>query len=248
MKKLFLLLLSALMLLSACSLAENGTEDILSQFSIRYGSREEKKIAVTVDDSFDLAYTWKIRDLFQELGVVGTFFPIGKQVHPEDGPEWQKILDNGNEIGSHNYGHYKMGPSDAWTTISALGRTQQALDAALGYHYQIQCFRPPFGNTSDENHNSRTFRTAVQKFGYEHVILWDVSQTDPEKAYHQVQNGSILLYHARHKDYQCLQQLIPRLLEDGYELVTVSRLLGFGENEISPEPYVFRKEDYQKKN
>ena len=247
MKKLLTFCLALCMLFSAVpSLAQE--DDPLSKFAVRNGSRGEKRIAITVDDSFDLDYTWKIRDLLHDLGVVGTFFPIGKQIHPEDGPEWQKILDYGSEIGSHNMGHYKMGNSDAWSIISALGRYQQTLDEALGYHYQVHCFRPPYGNITNDQGKTDTFRRAVLKFGYEHVILWDVSQTDPDKAYRQVQNGSILLYHARHKDYVCLQTLIPRLLEDGYELVTVSQLLGFGENEISPEPYVYNKADYEKKN
>ena len=243
MKKRFAALLCAVLvlatLLSAC-----GEGDPLAAFAIRHGSRDEKKVALTVDDSFDLEWTWKIRDLFREYGVVGTFFPIGKQIHQDDGEEWRKILEYGNEIGSHNYGHYKMGPSPIWTTISALGRTQQALDAALGYHYQIQVFRPPFGNITDAQGNGRNFRKAVEMFGYEHVILWDVSQTDPEKAIDKVQNGSILLYHARKKDHNCLEQLIPRLLEEGYELVTVSQLLGLGENETGEALYVYRKEDY----
>ena len=239
---LFLIICSLLPLL-CCSAAEE--EDPLSQFAIRHGRRTEKQIALTVDDSFDLSWTWKIRDLFHELGVVGTFFPIGKQVHEEDGPEWQKVLDYGNEIGSHNDGHYKMGPSDPWTTISALGRFQQKLDAALGYHYQVLSFRPPYGNITDMSGSSKRFRSAVEKFGYRHVVLWDVSQTDPDKAYYQVKNGSILLYHSRHKDYECMKALIPRLLEDGYEFVTVSTLLEFGKNEISPELYVYKKSDYQ---
>ena len=77
-KKLLLWALLAALLFTAAAAAEDN-EDPLAQFAIRHGRRDEKKIAVTVDDSFDLAYTWKIRDLFQELGVVGTFFPIGKQ-------------------------------------------------------------------------------------------------------------------------------------------------------------------------
>lgn len=36
--------------------------------------------------------------------------------------------------------------------------------------------------------------------GVEHLVLWDVSQTDPDKAVRKVQNGSILLFHARPKD------------------------------------------------
>ena len=247
MKKLIALILCFCLAFSLLpfSFAEEG--DPLAVFAIRHGRRDEKKIAITVDDSFDLKWTWQIRDLFQELGIIGTFFPIGKQIHVEDGPEWQKIIENGNEIGSHGNGHYKMGRSPAWTTIAALGHFQENLDAALGYHYQVNSFRPPEGNISDQNGSPRTFMKAVQIFGYEHVVLWDVSQTDPDKAYYQVQNGSILLYHARHKDYECMKTLIPCLLEDGYEFVTVSQLLNFGENEISPEPYVYRKSDYENK-
>ena len=60
-----------------------------------------------------------------------------------------------------------------------------------------------------------------------------------------VRNGSILLFHTRKKDYDCMQAIIPRLLEEGFQMVTVSDLLGFGPNEISEELYVYRKEDYQ---
>ncbi len=244
MKKSLTLMLALICLLALLPARAEQEEDPLAFFAVRHGSRSEKKIAVTVDDSFDLAYTWKIRDLFQELGIVGTFFPIGIQIHEEDGAEWQKVLDQGNEIGSHNFGHYKMGGAGGRSILTSLGRFQQTLDAALGYHYQVHCFRPPFGNTDDENGRSANFREAVKRFGYEHVILWDVSQTNPDEARRRVQNGSILLYHARWADYACLKTLVPQLLEKGYEFVTVSQLLGFGPNETSPEPYVFRLEDY----
>ena len=243
MTAIFLAFLLAAALLTP-ALGEE-TEDPLAWFRVSHGSRSEKKIAVTVDDCFDLAFTWKIRDLLQEQGVVATFFPIGVMIKPEDKSEWQKILDNGNEIGSHNIGHYNMGNKDAWSIIRSLGMFQETLDSVLGYHYQVHCFRPPYGKTSDDKNRPATFTNAVNRFGYEHVILWDVSQTNPKLAITSVQNGSILLYHARMQDYNCLQELIPQLLDQGYELVTVSELLGFGENEISPEPYVYNRADYE---
>lgn len=51
-------------------------------------------------------------------------------------------------------------------------------------------------------------------------------QTDPEKAFKDTQNGSILLYHTRKADLECLRVLVPMLKDAGYELVTVSELLG----------------------
>ena len=242
--KRFLCLLFSLLLLCLSAAAEE--EDPLSKFAVHYGSRAEKRIAITVDDCFDLSYAWKIRDMLKELGVVATFFPIGKQLKEEDRDNWRQVLDNGNEIGSHNWGHYKMGNSDLWSIIPALGRFQEQLDRVLGFHYRVNCFRPPYGNVSNAKGSSDTFRHAVKTFGYSHVILWDVSQTDPKKAIHQVQNGSILLYHTRARDMKCLQQLIPELLEQGYELVTVSDLLGFDPPETGGDLYVFNKDDYKK--
>ena len=80
---------------------------------------------------------------------------------------------------------------------------------------------------------------AIRTYGYEHILRWDVSQTDAAKAIEKVQNGSILLYHARHKDYVCLETLIPQLLEAGFEPVTVSELFGFPPPETSEELYVY---------
>ena len=66
-----------------------------------------------------------------------------------------------------------------------------------------------------------------------------MSTTDPDKAFDATQNGSIRLYPARHKDYECLVNLIPRLLEAGYQPVTVSELFGFPPPETSDELYTF---------
>ena len=248
MKRLCSLLLALSLLLTLPSVLAEKESDPLSKFALRNGSRDEKKIAITVDDFFDLEYGWKIRDLLHELGVVATFFPCGFTIKPEDGPEWQLAIDYGFEIGSHNYGHYKMGRSSATAIISSLGRTQQALDEALGYHYGINSLRPPGGNMKDETGSDKTFRRGVKKFGYEHVVLWEVSQTDPQKVLQKTKNGSILLFHTRGKDYRCLQKVIPELLAQGYEMVTVSELLGFGPIETGPEPYVFHMEDYQQQS
>ena len=245
MKRLAALML-ALCLIFSLTPASAEEEDPLSRFAVRNGRRSDRRIAITVDDAFDLSYVWKIRDLFSDLGVVGTFFPVGKMLYEEDREEWQKVIYLGNEIGSHNSGHYKMGDSNPWDIISALGRFQQQLDLVLGYHYGVKAFRPPYGDITEANGKTNRFQGAVKTFGYDHVILWDVSQTDSSKAVHLVQNGSILLYHARLKDYNCLAKLIPELLEQGFEPVTVSELLGLGEIEISDEPYVYHREDYEK--
>ena len=93
--------------------------------------------------------------------------------------------------------------------------------------------RPPYG---EYKNNEKNFLNVFKQYGVEKVVLWDVSQTDPHKAFKATQNGSILLYHTRKTDYECLKVLVPMLKEAGYELVTVSELLGL-------EPLVLNKPD-----
>lgn len=123
---------------------------------------------------------------------------------------------------------------------------QEQLDATLGYHYPVRWMRPPFGNRSDENGNIAAFQSAVTKFGFEHIVLWNVSETDPRKAVAAVSNGCIMLFHARLQDMNCLRTAIPKILERGFEPVTVSELFGFDLPEPGGEMYVFNPDDYRK--
>ena len=58
-------------------------------------------------------------------------------------------------------------------------------------------------------------------------------------------NGSILLYHARKADYECLEELIPMLLEAGFEPVTVSELFGYDPPATSDELFVYDPVTYR---
>lgn len=239
-----LALLMTLVLLLPCAAQALAVEADGLPFAIRNGSRDLPRVAVTVDDCFDMEKTREIFELVQELGVAITFFPLGCQLKEEDGDLWRAIAESPCEIGSHTFGHFRLGEKEPRNIISTLGRTQQALDAVLGYHYQIRTVRPPYGNYKDENDSASKVRRAVQTYGVTHLINWDVSQTDPDIALTKVKNGSILLYHARKADLNCLKQLIPALQAKGYELVTVCDLLGFDPPYISDEPYVFNSKDY----
>ena len=116
-------------------------------------------------------------------------------------------------------------------------RTQEKVDALLDCHYPMQVMRPPMGKTNPKVEES------VAAVGYLAVVKWDVSETDPVKALADVQNGSILLFHARKKDAKCLSVLIPQLVAEGYQLVTVSELLGLPEIVCSAEKYVYHRRD-----
>ena len=211
----------------------SASTDILT---VRCGDREQQKIAITMDDCYDISHVRTAIELCKQYEIPITFFPIGNALKYADAGVWQNAVDAGCEIANHSWGHKDLTTLSERKIRFQLLRTQQKLDEMLGYHYPMQVMRPPFGSTS------KRVAAAAASVGYMSVVKWDVDETDTVKAFRAVQNGSILLYHARAKDIHCLQKLIPKLLEQGYECVTVSELLGLDPVIPSEEIYIYQEE------
>ena len=200
---------------------------------VRHGDRSIPRVAITVDDCYDRTHIETAVELCERYGVAITFFPIGNALKFADGPLWQRALDAGCEIGNHTWGHKVLTVLSAREIRFQMLRIQQKVDEMLGYHYPMQVMRPSGGYVNGK------VQRAVASVGYQWIVKWDVSSTDAGNAFRAVQNGSILLYHARQKDMRCLEKLIPKLLEAGYECVTVSELLGLPPVNTAEEIYIY---------
>ena len=215
--RLFTLMLALLLCASGALAAIPDT------YVVRNGDREDNKIAITVDDGWEIDMIRKIHDLSVELDFPITWFMVGTQFRHEDKEMWEEILAHGSEIGNHTWKHSRLLKFSISNGHTQTRLMQERVDEVLGYHYPLRLMRPPYGEYKNSEKN---FLNVFKQYGVEKVVLWDVSQTDPQKAFKDTQNGSILLYHTRQTDYECLQVLVPMLKEAGYELVTVSELLG----------------------
>lgn len=223
------------LVLACCSIFQCAAAE--STFSVRNGDREEPRIAITIDDCYDAEQIQAALDLCLKYDIHVTFFPIGSAMRNTPAEVWQRMVAEGHEIGNHTWSHELLTDMTARQVRSQLLRTQDKLDELLGYHYPMQVLRAPGG------HSSNTSNNAAASVGYLHTVKWDVSQTNPEKALKLVENGSILLFHTRAKDIRCLDELIPQLLAQGYECVTVSQLLGLPEVVTSDEVYHYQRSD-----
>lgn len=219
MKKIAALLMALLLMGSSAMAVQPG-------FTVYHGDRADKRICITVDDCKDTSMVVAIFDLCRELDIPITYFVLGYVLQDEDRDVWRAIAQSDCEIGNHTYWHNGLGGMSRQGIAAALGKTQTRLDEVLGFHYPMQVMRPPFGEIRNAQGKSGPVLDGIEKAGYSHAVLWDVSQTNPDKCYYDVQNGSILLFHTMRADYACLQQLLPRLKADGYEFVTVSEMLG----------------------
>ncbi len=187
------------------------------------GDPASPRIAITVDDLYGLDELETILDLCRTYDIHMTFFALGAVIKQENAALWQRVVDEGHEIGNHTYRHANVTKLSAYQLTRELTRTQDALNAVLREPCPLRLFRPPYGQY---DRSGRASTQVLGSLGYPYVILWSVEETDADKAFEKTENGSILLFHTNHKGVRCLTELIPQLLEAGFEPVTVSELLG----------------------
>lgn len=192
-------------------------------------SREPtKKIALTFDDGPHPRYTERILKILDKYGVKATFFVIG--VNIQNYPEPLKLIRAaGHEIANHSYTHDNSKDLSAANAINEMKSCEELIYNTVGIKPKL--FRPPRGA------NNADVENAAREMGYS-VVLWSVDTLDwkntpPEDIFDKVCNGvhggDIILMHdytsGKNTTCDALSMIIPRLLEKGYEFVTVSELI-----------------------
>lgn len=219
-----LLLFSMLLrLFSVHSLAETTV--------YRSVATDSRQIALTFDDGPHPRQTPRILEILERYRVCATFFMIGQNVeyYPDTA---RAVLAAGHEVGNHTFSHLHLKNLTQRTLDAEVGKCEDALEELCEYRPHL--FRPPEGAlTPFVEHCS-------EKSDYS-LILWSIDTRDWEggtaeeiaqRVLSRVRPGDIILMH----DYigrqsatpEALEILLPALLSQGYEPVTVSRLLGFG--------------------
>jgi peptidoglycan/xylan/chitin deacetylase (PgdA/CDA1 family) len=197
-----------------------------SSVIISNGSLQQKKIALTFDAGSD-AVGIGILDVLEKHNIKATFFLTGKWVvkYPSLA---KRIAEEGHDIGNHSYSH-----SDAVKTTAAafkqdIIKAEEAIKKATGKTPRPY-FRFPFGS-----YNSAALKTAGEA-GYPYSIQWSLDTIDWKQPSAEViisriktgaSNGDIILMHIGGINTpEAVDQVIPWLRSQGYQLVPLSELI-----------------------
>ncbi|MCH5278329.1 MAG: polysaccharide deacetylase family protein [Christensenellaceae bacterium] len=202
---------------------------LMKELPVYSVSREDKKIALTIDAAWDDDKTDFILETLQRYNIKATFFLCG--FWAKDYPEKVKLIhEQGHVIGNHSMTHPHMNSQSSAQILNELKSYDDLLESIIGTRSTL--FRAPYGEYNDN------VITTVRSAGYE-VIQWDVdtvdwkeersAQTILDTVFSKLKDGSIILCHNNgYKIEQYLPTLIETALEQGYEFVTVSELLHSG--------------------
>lgn len=191
-------------------------------------NNSRKNIALTFDDGPHPGLTVRILDILAQYDIKATFFVIGKNV--KNYPDvLRQVIDEGHEVGNHTDTHLNLKQADITRAEKEIvDNHNRVLELC---QYNMTLLRPPKGAVSTE----------VARISHEldyDVILWSIDTRDWEHrpvdkitshVMDNVVSGSIILFH----DYisyksptpEALKRMIPKLIEAGYNFVTVSELL-----------------------
>jgi peptidoglycan-N-acetylglucosamine deacetylase len=186
------------------------------------GGDARRRVALTFDDGPSSVQTPAILAILNRFDARATFFEEGRHVAGRD-ELMRRILASGDEIGNHTFDH------PHYPDYGELARTDRAIRRATGFEPCL--FRPPYGllDATDED--------AAAGTGLE-TILWTFDSGDdhhppPARIEAHVASdarpGSIVLMHDGGDHPQTVRALpgvVERLERRGFELVTVSTLLG----------------------
>lgn len=198
--------------------------DVLSSC---YG-KPSKKIALTFDDGPHPRYTPEILEILEEYGIKATFFVVGQNVGYY--PELVKAeLDGGHEVGNHTFSHANLRLAGYDAVCREIGQTERLIYENTDFRARL--LRPP------EGIYSQTVCDAAADCDYT-IVLWSIDTKDwahnpsdriTEQVLSEVRGGDIILFHdfiAKDSPTpDALRRIIPALLAEGYEFVTVSGLI-----------------------
>ncbi|WP_053954687.1 polysaccharide deacetylase family protein [Inediibacterium massiliense] len=191
-----------------------------------------KKIALTFDDGPDPIYTEMILDILKKNNVKATFFLVADKAL-KNKEIVERMIQEGHGIGLHSLCHKSAWLSFPWQTAKDFEKSIKIFNEL---RYNIRLFRPPWG----------TFNLVVPYYAKKYdlkVVLWSIEAKDwsknttvdqiKERIYKKVKSGDIIVLHdsngakgAPKRTIDALEELIPNLIEEGYEFVLVDQQAG----------------------
>ena len=198
-------------------------------------------VALTFDDGPTAEWSPVILDCLEENNAVATFFEIGQNV--DKYPELSKrAFEMGCEIGSHTYNHINLPSSSIETLDEDYALCSKAFRNAIGHMPKLM--RPPEGALGGEAKRYYDVPFIGWSLDTEDWLTRNTESTVAKvKTFGNLDGQVVLMHSAYESTAYAAQEIIPWLIGEGYQLVTVSELLEY-KYDIKPENHLYYAVDF----
>lgn len=187
---------------------------------------EKKYVALTFDDGPSIDTTPALLEIFRKHNIKASFFITGKAMTEKTAKYSEEAFAMGCELCNHAENHKNMSSLSDSEIAEEINLTEEKINNITGKATAF--FRPPY---IDYNKNMMDIidKIFICGDGAEDWIAEISPKERFERIISQVKNGSVILLHDMEGNIntvRAVEMIIPRLLEEGYEFVTMSELFG----------------------
>lgn len=189
---------------------------------------EEKRIALTFDDSPDENNTFAVLEILERYNVKASFFMIASTMNDINASAVQRAHAEGHLILNHSFTHPRFTSCTPEQLIGEARAAGERIHALIGKTPAL--LRPPYGSLN------RNVVDTLNAQGYT-TVLWsldslDWALSDPDaitgNVISNVRPGDVILMHSSRSNgatVSALPGIIVKLAEMGYRFETLDRLL-----------------------
>ena len=220
--------------------------DIKDYLEIKVEIQEEPKrtidpnkpmVALTFDDGPHPKNTPPIIETLKQYNSVATFFEVGYMLKNYSYVSLS-AKEIGCEIGSHTYNHINLKKNKKQERINELKKMDELYYSIFNEYPKL--LRPPYGAYDNE----------ITNITNQALILWSIDTNDwkvrnKDKIINHIKeqgnlDGQVILMHSIYKETaDAVKELVPWLIEQGYQLVTISELIEHKYNTSTENEKVF---------
>lgn len=204
------------------SVATSSSKKLIPIYNVQ---TDKKQIAITFDAAWGADDTQEIIYILNQYNAKATFFMLGEWV--EKYPESVKAFsDAGHYIASHSNTHDSLTKMSKSQIEQQLTACNEKIEKITGKKNKL--FRAPSGD-----YNNAVIEVSTKMNMY--TIQWNIDSLDyrglsQDEIYRRVvtnaSNGDIILFH---NDIENTPKVLPKIIQElqkqGYELVTVDKLI-----------------------
>lgn len=201
------------------------------QSGVRNLDPSKPMIALTYDDGPQSSVGNRIMNVMNQYGGKCTFFMVGDRV-PAHAAEVQRMANEGFEVANHTQNHKYLNQLGAAAIQAQVEACNNTIQATCG-------IRPTLMRLPGGNKNSVVLANVNMP-----IILWNVDTKDWKTRNAQatvnavlgkVKDGDIILMHELYSSTaDATDILVPALVSQGFQLVTVSELAYYKGLPLSP--------------
>lgn len=185
---------------------------------------EPKLLALAFDDGPNTTTTNEVLDVLDQYNAKATFFLIGMNINNETAKSVKRAYDMGMEIANHSKTHNSMMNMTPDEIKAEIDYVDEKVEAITGE--KTKCFRPPFIGVSQTMYGNIDIPFIYGADTQDYMEQVDVDER-AENILKNAKDGTIYLMHdsaGNDKTVEALKIALPKLVEQGYEFVTISEL------------------------